>query len=180
MMIVSDEANWRLGELVNLGWDYKVIKKNGGNIYAYYAASHYICIREATNGQRGILVKVLGKMPKDCIMLVNGEPFCKDEREELFMGKRYYSYPFPTVNALKEVLDIISSDEVLRGRFEAESMKFNPASSFWVREAAGTFLKKKKPQYYNATSGQLCKDTDNTAHYRLSIAYFNKNEMNND
>jgi hypothetical protein len=179
MMIVSDEANWQLGELVNLGWDYKVIKKNGGNIYAYYAASHYICIREATNGQCGILVKVLGKMPKDCIMLVNGEPFCKDEREELFMGKRYYSYPFPTVNALKEVLEIISSNEALKGRFEAESMKFNPASSFWVSKTAGHFLKK-KPQYYDATSGQLCKDTDNTAHYRLSIAYFNKNEMNND
>jgi len=176
MMIVSDAANWRLGELVSLGWNYKVIKNNGENVYAYYAASHYICIREATDGLCGILVKVLGKMPMDHIMLVNGEPFCKDEREDLFMGKRYYSYPFPTVNALKEVLEIVSSNEALQSRFKTASMKFNPASSFWVRETTGTFLKK-KPQYYNATSGQLCKGTDDTVHYRLSIAYFNKNEI---
>lgn len=176
MMIVSDEANWRLGELVSLGWNYKVIKKNGDIFYAYYAASHYICIREATNGQCGILVKVLGKIPMDRIMLVNGEPFCKDEREELFMGKRYYSYPFPTLNALKEVLEIISSNEALQGRFKTASMRLNPASSFWVRETAGTFLKKKL-QYYNATSGQLCKGNDDATHYRLSIAYFNNNEM---
>lgn len=172
MMIVSNEANWRIGELVSLSWNYKEIKKSGENTYAYYAISRYICVREATDGQCGILVKVLGKVPIDRIMLVNGEPFCRDEREELFMGKCYYSFPFPTVSALKEVLEIVSSNEALQGRFEAESMRFNPASSFWVRETAGTFLTKKL-QFYNATSGQLCKATDDTVHYRLSIAYFN-------
>ena len=178
MMNVSNEANWRLGELVNLSWNYKEIKKSDGKSYAYYAESHYVCVREATDGQCGILVKVLGKVPMDRIMLVNGEPFCKDECEELFMGKRYYSFPFPTVNALKEVLEIISSNEALQGRFEAVSMKFNPASSFWVREVAGVFLSK-KPKYYDATSGKISKATAGAAHYRLSIAYFNNNELNN-
>lgn len=178
MIIESNESNWRLGELVSLSWNYRVIKKSGQKSYAYCAVSSFICVREATAGQYGILVKVLGKTSKEHIMFVNGEPFCKDEREDLLKGKRYYSFPFPTLNALKEVLEIVSSDESLKGRFEAESMKFNPASTFWVREAAGSFLSK-KPQYYDDRSGQLCKATDNTAHYRLTIAYFNNNEMNN-
>lgn len=168
--------NWRLGELVSLKWNYKLIKKDGQKSYAYYAVSGYICVREATDEQCGILLKVLGKISKKHIMFVNGEPFCKDEREDLFKGMRYYSYPFPTVDALKEVLEIVSSNEALKGRLEAESMSFNPASSFWIREAAGNFLTK-KPQYYDAGSGQICKATDNTAHYRLTIAYFQQDEL---
>ena len=175
MTIDSTGYNWRLGEIVSLKWNYELIKKSGQKSYAYCAVSSYICVREATDRQYGILVKVLGKTSKEHIMFVNGEPFCKDEREDLLKGKCYYSFPFPTLNALKEVLEIVNSNEALKGRFEAESMKFNPASTFWVREAAGGFLSK-KPQYYDAASGQLCKATDNAAHYRLSIAYFNKNE----
>lgn len=175
MTIDSTGYNWRLGELVSLKWNYKLIKKDGQKSYAYYAVSGYICVREATDEQCGILLKVLGKISKNHIMFVNGEPFCKDEREDLFKGMRYYSYPFPTVDALKEVLEIVGSNETLRNRFEAESMTLNPVSSFWVRETAGKFLTK-KPQYYDASSGQVRKATDNAAHYRLSIAYFNKDE----
>ena len=178
MIIDSTENNWCLGELVCLKWNDEQIKKSGRKSYAYCAVSYYICVREATAGQCGILVKVLGKISKEHIMFVNGKPFCKDEREDLIKGKCYYSFPFPTMSALKEVLEIVSANEALKGRFEAESMKFNPASTFWVREAAGLLLSK-KPQYYDATSGHLCKATDNTAHYRLTIAYFNKNDKNN-
>ena len=168
--------NWRLGELVSLKWNDELIKKDGQKSYAYYAVSGYICVREATDGQCGILLKVLGKTSKKLIIIVNGEPFCKDEREDLFKGMRYYSYPFPTASALKEVLEIVGSDEVLKERLKAESMSFNPLSTFWIRETAGNLLSK-KPQYYDATSGQLCKATDDTPHYRLTIAYFNKDNM---
>lgn len=167
--------NWRLGELVSPKWNYELIKKDGQKSYAYYAVSSYICVREATDGQCGILLKVLGKTSKKYIMFVNGKPFCKDEREDLFKGMRYYSYPFPTASALKEVLEIVGSDEVLKERLKAESMSFNPLSTFWIRETAGNLLSK-KPKYYDATSGQLCKATDDTPHYRLTIAYFNKNK----
>ena len=34
-----------------------------------------------------------------------------------------------------------------------------------------------KSDAYYATSGQLCKATDDTPHYRLTIAYFNKDNM---
>ena len=50
MMIVSNEANWRLGELVNLSWNHKKIKMSGDKTYAYYALSHYVCVREAPTG----------------------------------------------------------------------------------------------------------------------------------
>ena len=175
MIIESKENNWHLGELVSLKWNYELIKKNGQKSYAYYAVSNYICVREATDEQCGILVKVLGKISKEHIVFVNGEPYCKDEREDLFKGKCYYSFPFPTTSALKEVLEIVGSNKALMDRFEAESMSFNPISSFWVHEAVGSFLTK-KPQYYDAGSAQVCKATDNTMHYRLTIAYFNKNK----
>ena len=166
--------NWRLGELVSLKWNYKLIKKDGQKSYAYYAVSGYICVREATDEQCGILLKVLGKISKKHIMFVNGAPYCKDKREDLFLGKRNSCYPFPALDALKEVLQIVGSNRSLINRFQTASMKYDVASSFWVRESAGHFLTK-TPQYYDAGSAQLHKATDNTAHYRLSIVYFKKN-----
>ena len=74
MMIVSNDANWRLGELVCLKWNDEQIKKSGQKSYAYCAASSYICVREATAGQCGILVKVLGKISKEHIMLESPLP----------------------------------------------------------------------------------------------------------
>ena len=126
MMIVSNEANWRLGDLVNLSWNHKDIKKSGDKTYAYYAESHYVCVREATDGQRGILVKGLGKIQRERVMLVNGEPFRKDEREELFMGKRYYSFPFPTADELKEALDIVRFDMKIQQILIKESAILSP------------------------------------------------------
>ena len=57
--------NWRLGELVSLKWNDELIKKDSQKSYAYYAVSGYICVREATGGQCGILLKVLGNFNKD-------------------------------------------------------------------------------------------------------------------
>ena len=57
--------NWRLRELVSLKWNDELIKKDGQKSYAYYAVSGYICVREATDGQCGILLKVLGNFNKD-------------------------------------------------------------------------------------------------------------------
>lgn len=172
-------SDCRLGELVTLNWNDALIKKSGQTSYAYCAVSNYVCVREATDSQCGILVKVLGRISKEFIMFVNGEPFCKDERDDFFRGRRYYSYPFPTVDALKEVLRIVSSNPSLMSSLQAAGMKFNAASGFWVRESSGCFLTK-TPQFYDAGSAQTRKATDNTAHYRLSIAYFRKNGMNSE
>jgi hypothetical protein len=169
----SNVKNWSVGELVTLGRKEKMLKK-GDKTYGEIVASRYICVREATEGQRGILVKVLGKIPKEFIMLVDGKPFTKDSMEELFENICYFSYPFPKTNDLKEVLEIIRSNPSLKDRFEKESMHINPSSTYWVQEIVTRFRVKKELQYYDASADRLCKATDNTPHYRLTIVYFEK------
>ena len=56
--------NWCLGELVSPKWNEELIKKDGQKSYAYYAVSGYICVREATDGQCGILLKVWARFPR--------------------------------------------------------------------------------------------------------------------
>jgi hypothetical protein len=103
----SNKNDWKLGEIATLPRKEKELKKSFMNLYVRYIGSRYICIREASDGQRGILLKVLGKSFPDQMKLVNGEPFGMDKREEIFNGTCYYSYPFPSVSELKEVLDIL-------------------------------------------------------------------------
>ena len=58
--------------------------KNGSRTgYKRLIASRYICIREESEGKPGILLKVLGKATKDDMLIVSGEPFCKDDADEL-------------------------------------------------------------------------------------------------
>ena len=103
----SNKNNWTLGEIATLPRQEKPLKQSGSTTYVHYITSRYVCIREATDSQRGILVKVLGKFYSDQVGIVNGEPFSKDDRDELFVGHRYYSFPFPSAKDVKEVLDII-------------------------------------------------------------------------
>ena len=174
MMIVSNEANWHLGDLVSLSWNHKELKKSGGKSYAYHAESYYVCVREATDGQRGILVKGLGMIQRERVMLVNGQPFCKDEREELFMGKRYFSYPFPTADELKEVLDIVRSDMNIQQKLIDNGMFFNPNGTFWVSDTKSQFFGlKHSPRYYDPSTGCLATaKSHDERHNRITIAYF--------
>ena len=173
----TQECKWSVGELVSLTWNERLLKKSGSTSYAELVNSRYICVREATDDQFGILVKVLGKVTRDQIMLVNGKPFCKDDSDYMFKGKCYYSYPFPLADDLKEVLNIIDANPSLQQRFEEESMHFNPSSTFWVRGIAGRMLGLKKLQFFDASTGQLSKALDDIPHYRLTIAFFNKEEL---
>ena len=173
-MIVLNEANWHLGDLVNLSWNYKEIKKSGRKSYAYYALSNYVCVREATDRQRGILVKGLGKIQRERVMLVNGEPFCTDEREGLFMGNHYYSLPFPTADELKEALDIVRFDMNIQQILIDNGMFFNPNGTFWVSDIQSQFFGLKRSlQYYDPPTGCLAtaKRLDER-HNRITIAYF--------
>ena len=174
----TTENNWTLGELVTLPREEKPLKKSGSKYYSRYIGSRYICIREATNGQRGILMKVLGKTDGDRIIMVNGEPFSKDDREELFVGKRYFSYPFPTASAVMEALDIISFDQDLQQKFEAASMHINPDSTFWVSDTTRNMLLRKKPQFLDGRDGHLYPASDDGEHYRVTFVYFYKGHLN--
>ena len=174
MIIKPNENSWRLGELVSLSWNEELMKKSGKKSYAYYAVSRYICIREATDGQSGILVKVLGRTPREHIILVNGEPFCKDEGEDLLKGRRYFSYPFPTVNELKKVLNIVRSDMDLQQQFIDNGIFFYPEGSSWVSDTKSLFFGLKRSlQYYDPSTDRLATAKSNDEHHqRITIAYF--------
>ena len=85
-----NKNNWTLGELVTLSRQEKPLKNGGLSQYGCYIGSRYICIREETEGKRGILLKVLGKVFSDQVKIVDGKPFSKDEVAELFMGHSYF------------------------------------------------------------------------------------------
>jgi hypothetical protein len=173
-----NKNNWTLGEIANLPREEKLLKKSGSTYYSRYIASRYICIREATEGQRGILMKVLGKSDGDRIIMVNGEPFSKDDRDELFAGVRYFSYSFPRVTDVLEALDIIRGNHDLLRKFEEASMHVNPDSTFWVSDTVRNMLLRKKPQFLGGRDGQLYPARDDGEHYRVTFVYFYKGSLN--
>ena len=173
----SNEHNWSLGEIATLQKMEKLLKKSGSTAYVHYISSRYICIREATDKQRGILVKVLGKPYGDQVGMVNGKPFCKDDHYELFDSHRYYSFPFPSARDVKEALDIIRENQDLLQKFEAASMHINPNSTFWVNNTTRNKFFIKKPQVLSGRDGQLYPADNDGQHYRLSIVYFFKGSL---
>lgn len=172
------ENNWTLGELVNLPRQEELLKTSGPKSYSRFIGSRYICIREATEGQRGILMKVLGKAYGDHIIMVNGESFSKDEREELFAGMHYFGYSFPTANQVMEALDIIRDNQDLQRKFEEALMHVNPDSTFWVSETTRNKFLCRKPQVLSGRDGQLYPARDDDKHYRVTFAYFYKDSLN--
>lgn len=170
--MASNEDSWRLGEFVFPPRTSKLLKSSGSKSYNSLIASRYICIREATERQNGILLRVEGKVKAKHMMLVCGQPFCKDDSVQLFEGWSYFSYSFPTVAELAEVLNIIRSNLSLLSQFKAASMDFNPQSLFWVKETAN-YLITKKLKYYDASTESLCTASNDVAPYHLTMVYFN-------
>ena len=173
----SNENNWNIGEIASLPKQERSLKQSGSTAYIQYITSRYVCIREATSGQRGILVKVLGKAYSDQVGIVNGEPFSKDDHDELFAGHRYYSFPFPSAKDVMEVLEIVNENQELLQTFESASMHINPNSTFWVSDTVRNIFFMKKPQILNGRDGQLYPANGDDMHYRLSIVYFFKGSL---
>ena len=164
--------NWTIGEIVTLPQEEKLLKENGMYHYLFHIGSRYVCIREAVNGQRGILLKVLGKTISDNVKIVSGEPFCRDDCEELFIGYRYRSYPFPMAHQVKEVLDVLHQEPTLLQKLEEANMHLNPNGIFWVADTTRNAFLFKIPQVYDTGTCQLRSVSDDTAYYRISVVYF--------
>ena len=167
------ENKWKLGELVALPRTNTQIKE-GRTSYEQMVGSRYICIREASDGEQGILLKVIGKLPQYQIKVIAGEPFCKDDKLEGFESDVYYSYRFPTMAELKEVLGILRENRELLDVFEKASMHINPYSTFWVRETVSKLYFLKNLQYYDSKKDVVLPSTgdDREINYRITIAYF--------
>lgn len=170
----SDIKNWKLGEVVLMPRKATQINKK----CEYLMASQYICIREATENQRGILLRVLDKTARKNIIMQGGKPFCKDDKFEGFYSDTYSSYRFPSAEELKEVLDILKKDESLLEIFKKANMSINPNSTFWVRDTVSRLFFLKEPQYYDANIGQLATASGDETHHRLTTAYFYKTILN--
>ena len=175
--MAKDEKRWKLGDLESFPWTSRIFKEKGSTSYKHFYSSRFICIREEDDEHSGILLKVLGRTSPHDIMIVGDEPFCKDKRDDLLKGKAYSSYRFPTVEQLTEALAIVRENPQLMSVFEESSMHFNPQSTFWVRETARKHLFQKKPQFYDASTGNLCSSSDETLHYRLTILYFKNGNL---
>lgn len=171
----NNTQNWTVGEIVRLPISKRLLATGNNATYQQIIESRYICIREADNGQRGILVKVLGKASGNYAIIIKGQPFWKDDEDELLYGTIYYSYPVPSAKELKEVLDTVRGNESLLRKFEDARMHLNPDSTFWVNKTKRSMLFLKKLQYLNGGDGQLYSAaSDANLHYRVSIVYFDK------
>ena len=174
----SNENFWHLGEIATLPRTEQLLKESGSTHYERLIGSQYVCVREATERQRGILVKVLGKISPKHIMIVAGQPFTKDDHENLFTGTRYFSYPFPAEKDVQEVIEILRNNPSLIQIFEDASMHINPKSKFWVNETERNFLFMKKPLCYDSYSDQIGTLSNDEAAYRLTMVYFYKGHLN--
>ena len=165
---------WSVGELVNMERSTTQLKESGTNMYSNMVSSQYVCIRETTDGQDGILVRGLGNIRQRHIMIVSGEPFIKDERDDLFVGKQYYSHPLPTADELKEVLDIVRTDENIQQKLKACGMQFDSNGTFWVSDTKAKFCGLKRDlQYYDTKTGRLATaKSPDEYHQRITVAFF--------
>jgi hypothetical protein len=170
-------TNWKTGDIVTLQCAEKTLKTKGNSIYKEFVASRYVCVREASKGERGILVKVLGKAPDSSLEIIEDRPFAKDGVEQLLDDIIYYSYPFAKAMEIEEVLSIICHNPELLNVFESISMHIDTEATFWVRETTRNMLFMKQLQYFDASQSLICVAKENEVHYRLSIVYYYNSEL---
>jgi len=170
--------NWKLGETVTLQRMDRPLKKRAMSTYTQFVGSRYVCVREAKDGKKGVLLKVLGKAPAEVISLVDGKTFCKDERETLFDGAQsYFSYPFPSSEQVHEIIEILRADSDLLQKLEEAKMHVNPESTFWVSETDTKYKFLKRPKYYSGRDRKLYPLTNDIVCYRISIVYFDRDSV---
>ncbi len=175
---MESHYKWEIGDIVNVGYDEFFLCKRSYILYEQIIASRYICVKKPTFESPGMLVKVLGKVPRQSIMIRAGEPFIKDDKEDFFYRKIYYSYKFPTIREVEKVLGLIQNTPMLIDKFKKASMSIDPKSTFWVRETASKFFFMKEPLCYDAYSGNIFTAArNNDTHYRLSIVYYKMSNL---
>ena len=163
-----------MGEIVYLPYAEEVVKKSIKKVYKFIRESQYVCMRAATEGSLGILVKVMRKYKSHRILVESGEAYCKDDKREEFEGLIYHCYRFPTIAEVKEVLSIVRSNEALRKKIEDAKLVLDPDSPFWVQDTRRQFpWIERKTQYYDPQRDQAATPSSPDENYqRLSIVYF--------
>lgn len=170
----QQKGKWCVGDLVTLPRKVAFIEKRGIRVYEYFSRSKYVCVRERTAEQPGLLVKLLGRCDAEELMRVNYELFSKDDKVEGFNANHYCCYRFPTADQVQEVLDIIEDNDQLRQQFEAVGMIWSPDAFYWVRNVKRKLLGLCwAPQYYNPFNKQtIPADKKSATHYRMAVVTF--------
>ena len=172
--IKTNTKEWKAGDVVTLPRGRRTLKAGDSVVYEQFVESRYLCIRAASDGQRGILVRVLGMAYSGYANIITGQLFWRDDSDSTFYGVRYFAYPMPTANEVQEVLGIIRGSKDLLQRFEEAGMYLDPDSTFWVNDTKRQMLFFRKLQYLDGRDGSLCVAGNNSTHSRISIVYFNK------
>ena len=169
-------GNWATGEMVSLPYSDETLKQNGNKTYKYELPTNCFCLRKAEDYRRGILVAVLGNYSADRILIVGKAPFCKDSKTQGFYDVTYHSYPFPSVEELKEVLAIVRSDTAMQQMLREQHVNIDPAATFWVRDTRRPlFPWWRKPLYYDPQTDSLhTAHSNDERHHRITIVYFLK------
>jgi len=174
----TETRNWSLGEMVRLSHQGKPVCESSITSYEHLVDSRYICVREADENTPGILLKVVGKVTDENILIKGNEPFVKDVKSEGFRCDIYSSFRFPSGEEVKLMVDILKNNQELVDKFEEASMHVNPNSTFWVRETIHGLFIRTKLQYYDTRSGKLSIHSgDSEPRYRLTLVYFDKDKL---
>lgn len=173
----TNKNNWTVGETVDLPRMERLLVKDRNALFGQYVDSQYVCIREESSTQCGILLRVLGKAAVEHIKIKGGVPFCKDNYDEQFYVTHYFSHPFPSRGKVNQVLDILHDNPQLMLQLGDASKTVTLDSTFWVENISRNFLLKKQLQFLDAHTRELHAASSNQLCYRLSIVYFYKGEL---
>lgn len=167
-------GRWSLGEFVKVPHYTETIGKKDGKKYKHLWERRYICVREATEGQQGILIKVLDRATSVQLQLMGGEPFYRDGKVVNKDRRNYYGFQFPKLEELKVVLDLLKQNELVTMKLREKWSHFDLTGLFWIRELKSRFFGfQKKPQYYDNKTKQVAVGKGgNKRIQRISIIYF--------
>lgn len=172
-MLQNENLECKLGEVVNLPHSSVLVKKTRLKSYEYVTESRYICVRERGANQPGLLLKVLGPCAAEDMLMIHGEPFCKDDKLEGFSEDTYYSYRFPTEEEVRQVLDIVAHHDALRQKLKEAHMRLDINGRFWTREVTSRFLLLKKALCFDTKTQSLLRPAHaDTPCQRLTVELF--------
>ena len=173
----DNENNWRKGDVVVFPWKSRRFVREDSKSFHFYFSSTFVCIREADDKHRGILLRVLERTSKSDLLIVGNELYRKDERNNSVDRKRYYGFRFPSTKSLKTALEILRKEPELMSLLQQESMSFHLDSKFWVREPGRRLFFLKTPQYYDSRTDTLHCAEDGASYRRLTMVYFQKGNL---
>ncbi|MCR4852225.1 MAG: hypothetical protein K5893_01370 [Prevotella sp.] len=173
LLKTSNLSEWKVGNLVAPGLMFRKICHYGGKIYMNFVDSKFVCIREATASEPGVLVKVLNSCDQSRFLFRKGEPFVKDYKNVNFESPvEYCSFRLPTVEEIKFVLSIAKSDKTLGEMLSDRGLSPYEPATYWTRDISRSIIGRHVKFYDSATGEVKSESGDDTERIRITVVYF--------